>query len=749
MELTPKRPSIEDAFPLAHRETSVDGEAERLFTPGQLETGLQELDCDFDLDLDEPFGHCVTPEVPLVPQFPSECIDTLAHHETSVDGEVERLFTPGQLETGLQGLDCDFNLDLDKIFGRCVTPEFPLAPQFPSECIDPALMMKSPDLAQSPIPDFLLSSQPQSKFIDPALIMKSLDLVHSPINKTHTDLPLANTHQTPHLISQPRHFYHDPSQSIQASVGPYFNKAAPSYEAQYERRQEPLLYVNAHLQHGAPFNQRYPSQNIPPSQPEFIRPGFNTGTPLDTSKIRGSSLGIICNDYRPLGKVPESWDCFGYDEYGALKPGSTYSVEEIHRYLFSNPQHSTSGVYNPKLSGLTLWIQRTPHLDDCSHSDSSACECRFKCCKKAGKISTGELRVAFDEHTRNSLNHNPQQNAGYVHLRCLERFLDFPRICIELNVKSEDRIFSDGRPKKSCMILRTMGEADIVDRFVNFCSTNRRGPTSYPAMNMRTHTRSFQGTLEQEAESLSQPPYRKHMQKIWETKGRNGVTAEFELEKERKLQKYGLGKYAKAVAQVREPVIQTQSAVTSQRRPERLPKKQATKKLAKKVKNRAPEPESESESESTSDSAQENYVWIKRRKRTQARIEKPVQRERGRKYVRTRKAELKSQSIPSKHRSKKQAQKHKPRPRAESTSSTSSSDRSFERHKRSRKRAREAEPAPGSETSPSSDCSSEYQSRARRRAKKHDSRRPVRTQCQEVNDEECELPRPAKRARRT
>lgn len=71
MELTPKRPSIEDAFPLAHRETSVDGEAERLFTPGQLETGLQELDCDFDLDLDEPFGHCVTPEVPLVPQFPN------------------------------------------------------------------------------------------------------------------------------------------------------------------------------------------------------------------------------------------------------------------------------------------------------------------------------------------------------------------------------------------------------------------------------------------------------------------------------------------------------------------------------------------------------------------------------------------------------------------------------------------------------------------------------------------------------
>ena len=33
-------------------------------------------------------------------------------------------------------------------------------------------------------------------------------------------------------------------------------------------------------------------------------------------------------------------------------------------------------------------------------------------------------------------------NAGYVHLFCLERFMEFPDICSKLGVRAEDRVLS-------------------------------------------------------------------------------------------------------------------------------------------------------------------------------------------------------------------------------------------------------------------------------------------------------------------
>ena len=342
---------------------------------------------------------------------------------------------------------------------------------------------------------------------------------------------------------------------------------------------------------------------------------------------------------------------------------------------------------------------------------------------QGGKLSAGELRVAFDVQPRNSPSHDPRQNAGYVHLCCLERFLDFPKICIQLNVKGEDRVLGGESLKRNRMILRTAEEVDIVDRFVNFCSSNWRPPASYPAMDMNTHTRPFEGTLVREIEILWKRPYKQNMQRIWETQGRDGVMGERQRENEKKMMMYMRGNHAK------------------------------TKAPANRGENRAREPKLDSES--GSGSAHDNRPKLKRRGKKRARVEEPIKRYRVRKAVRTRNAELKSLSkaMQSKRRSRKRAQEHKPRPRVESVTSTCSSDSSFEPEKRGRKRARESDPAPRSESGPSSDLSLEYPKRTSGRAKKSrpvklPSRRSDRMQGQEVNDEECEPSGPSKRARR-
>ena len=104
-------------------------------------------------------------------------------------------------------------------------------------------------------------------------------------------------------------------------------------------------------------------------------------------------------------------------------------------------------------------------------------------------------------------------------------------------MKGEDRVLAYEGLKRNRMLLQTIQEVDIVDRFAEFCSANRRAPASYPAMDMRKHTRPFQGTLMEEINILGPAPYRENMQLIWETQGRNGVMAECKRKDELELQR--------------------------------------------------------------------------------------------------------------------------------------------------------------------------------------------------------------------
>ena len=67
--------------------------------------------------------------------------------------------------------------------------------------------------------------------------------------------------------------------------------------------------------------------------------------------------------YAQLASPLDSWGngLFHYTLDAELFPGSLFSVDELHQYLYKHPLHTdASGHYDPKNSGLRLWVQRNP-----------------------------------------------------------------------------------------------------------------------------------------------------------------------------------------------------------------------------------------------------------------------------------------------------------------------------------------------------------------------------------------------------
>lgn len=249
-----------------------------------------------------------------------------------------------------------------------------------------------------------------------------------------------------------------------------------------------------------PFTSTAPSRpastNPPTSQAISLASNYpqsslsppTTVSPMEQIGIQGekSQKGINCHsyDYKPLYIAPASWDIFEYNGFGELNPGRTYSAEELVRYLYSNPQNHVGETYNPKLGGLTLWVQRTPRDLAAEYGHPEACLCRFENCEHSSLIKAGDVRVAFDELTKSTPNLNPQHNAGYVHLSCLEKRMNFPMLCKHLDVRPETRILPLGRTHDNPMILEDRTEIEHVQRFITFCNDMGRAPKSYPSQSL-------------------------------------------------------------------------------------------------------------------------------------------------------------------------------------------------------------------------------------------------------------------------
>ncbi|KAA8568806.1 hypothetical protein EYC84_007790 [Monilinia fructicola] len=180
------------------------------------------------------------------------------------------------------------------------------------------------------------------------------------------------------------------------------------------------------------------------------------------------------NFYQPLEQRPQSWGTanrdgivpFQYTDDGELNPHIKFSSAQMKEFIFNHPGHTMSGQRHTKRSGLTLWIQSVPSDSAARYPHQNSDKCRFENCPvRYGTIHKGHYRVAFDEQSSDPVVTDPFHNAGHVHLYCLEKFLDFPFICANFNVRPDDRFLPEGRNKMA--ITRDHVEMKkLVKRFV-------------------------------------------------------------------------------------------------------------------------------------------------------------------------------------------------------------------------------------------------------------------------------------------
>lgn len=102
--------------------------------------------------------------------------------------------------------------------------------------------------------------------------------------------------------------------------------------------------------------------------------------------------------------------------------------------------------------GLTLWVQTSPSDSANRYPAPSSSNCRFENCPaRKHTIKKGEFRVCLDEWTEHRSQYpnsiDPFYNAGYVHLYCLEKLIDFPSLCKTGLVQGDNRSFGEGRNK--------------------------------------------------------------------------------------------------------------------------------------------------------------------------------------------------------------------------------------------------------------------------------------------------------------
>ena len=279
----------------------------------------------------------------------------------------------------------------------------------------------------------------------------------------------------------------------------YLQPSAPVDELGTRLCDKSITFDNSPIAKSRAISTRSPTSKLKRPATNSARSIFSPPPRIPRTKqvgIQGKKPGkkvtfFRSNGYDPLYVAPFNWDIFEYNSFGELSPGRTYTPQELVRYLYSNPQHHVGETYNPKLGGLTLWVQRTPEDFAADYGHPEAALCRFQNCdhnnKSNNEIKAGEIRVAFDELTKQIPNLNPQRNAGYVHLSCLEKKLNFPMLCKDLEVKAEARFLPLELTHGNPMILQDGGISgggggvlEHVQRFIDFCNRMGRPPKSYP-----------------------------------------------------------------------------------------------------------------------------------------------------------------------------------------------------------------------------------------------------------------------------
>jgi hypothetical protein len=188
--------------------------------------------------------------------------------------------------------------------------------------------------------------------------------------------------------------------------------------------------------------------------------------------------------YRTFPNICESWSGpnhrFEYNQWGELSR-LTYTTEELAEFIYSHP--------HTKHCQLKLWIQRSPADSARRYPTRHSNKCRFRDCPaqvagQHGTILPGHYRVALDERWHRYRDHvDPFWVAGYVHLYCLERFLDLPALIRRGGgggglVAVDTRELPNEPRHEFAASLHHKPEGATAVRFVQLC---RRGPAAFAA----------------------------------------------------------------------------------------------------------------------------------------------------------------------------------------------------------------------------------------------------------------------------
>lgn len=177
--------------------------------------------------------------------------------------------------------------------------------------------------------------------------------------------------------------------------------------------------------------------------------------------------------YPPLAATPAPWEHFTYTQHGELQKGRTYSASQILDYLYRHPLNVTEADGTKRLR---IWIQRFPSDSARRYPHATSSRCRFEeCSAKANqnRILPGHFRVCFDEQSWKGQNHDPYINAGYVHLFCMEKLLDFPQVIRDLNVMPEQRALPNDLGGINRMSLGTGRVFLTACKFIESCRKGR------------------------------------------------------------------------------------------------------------------------------------------------------------------------------------------------------------------------------------------------------------------------------------
>ena len=208
----------------------------------------------------------------------------------------------------------------------------------------------------------------------------------------------------------------------------------------------------------------------------------------DTTKGKNNRSGKI-NQYNPtaLYKVNaaplKNWRNgtyrFKYSRDNELSE-PTYSADQLAAYMYQFPTSQDRK--------LKLWIQRTPADSARRYNNPESSKCRFRECPARrmmnGSIMHGHFRVAFDERWhRYGVNVDPfAAVTGYVHLNCIERFLDFASICAILDVEVDERALQKEPRCRWAASLVATPEGSMASQFIKKCRSGQLAPefANYP-----------------------------------------------------------------------------------------------------------------------------------------------------------------------------------------------------------------------------------------------------------------------------